>query len=110
MQTTAAFRTLPVEPRQPVLQLIRAWLRNVRGSGRTKFSQAVLPKGKLQRVCIAAGTTLACARGTLWISDGLGWEVVLEAGHSKAFECDKDLLVEALAPAQFTVSASGAPA
>ena len=107
MQTTATFRTLPAESRQPVSQFFRAWLRHLRGCGGTKFSQTVLPKGGLERVCISAGAKLACSRGTLWISDDQGWEIVLEAGRSLEFSSDEDLLVEALAPAQFTVSAAG---
>lgn len=107
MQTTATFRTLPAEPRQSVFQLLRAWLRHLRGSSGTKFSQTVLPKGGLQRICISAGATLTCSRGTLWISDTHGWEIVLEAGRSMEFDLEEDVLVEALAPAQYTVSAAG---
>lgn len=110
MQTTSAFRTLPAEPRQPIFQLFRAWLRQLRGCGGKKYSLTVLPKGSLQRVCISAGATLTCSRGTLWISDAHGWEIVLEAGRSMECNLDEDLLVEALAPAQYTVSAAGASA
>jgi hypothetical protein len=109
MQTTATFRTLPAEPRQPVFQLIRAWLRHLRGCGGTKFSQSVLPKGALKRVCVSTGSVLACSQGTLWISDDSGWEVVLEAGRSLEFDQEEDLLVEALAPARFSIGAAGVP-
>jgi len=107
MRTTATLRTLPAEPRQPVSQLFRAWLRHLRGCGGTKSLQGVLPKGALRKIRVSAGVTLACSRGTLWISDAHGWEIVLEAGRSMEFDLDKELLVEALASAHYTVGAVG---
>lgn len=107
MRTTATLRTLPAEPRQPVFQLLRAWLRHLRGCSGTQFSQGVLPKGGLRKIRVSAGATLACSRGTLWISDARGWEIVLEAGRSMEFDLDEEVLVEALAPAQYTVGAAG---
>ena len=110
MQTTAIFRTLPSDTRPSFFRLFGSWLRDFRGHPGTKFSQVSLPKGKLQRIGIAAGTAFACERGTLWITDAQGWEVVLEAGESRVCAQDGDLLVEALAPAVFTVKAGTAAA
>ena len=109
MQTTALFRTLPSEARPSFVRLLGSWLRAFRSRPGTKFAQVSLPKGGLQRIGIVAGTAFACECGTLWITDAHGWEVILEAGEARVFARDGDLLVEALAPAVFTVKAGTAP-
>jgi hypothetical protein len=109
MQTQAFLRTLPSDSRTSRFPLLRSWLRTFRGR-ETKFSQTVLPKGGLQRLRVPAGTVLACGRGTLWVTDAHGWEVVLEAGEDRIFAHEEDLLVEALAPSVFTVDAAPARA
>jgi len=110
MQTTATFRTLPSDSRSSLFQLFSAWLRGFRGRTGTKCAQAALPKGGLQRICVAADTALACERGTLWVTDAQGWEVVLEEGEARVFAREEDLLIEALVPARFTVRTTQDPA
>jgi hypothetical protein len=53
---------------------------------------------------------LSCLQGTLWITDASGWEIVLETGEEWHFSRETDLLLEALAPARFTLrAANGIP-
>jgi hypothetical protein len=107
MQTTALLRTRPSEVRG-LLSHLRTWLAGVHP--RPGSLRASLPKGGLRRVLISPGSAVSCERGTLWITDAHGGEIVLEAGESHKCARGEDLLVEALAPAVFTVKPEPAAA
>jgi|GEM_PF-6732911 Protein of unknown function (DUF2917). len=110
MQNTAIFRAPSSESRPFRFRFLRNWLRTPDSRRRPHFSPTTLSKGDLQRMRAPRGTTLSCLQGTLWITDASGWEIVLETGEEWHFSRETDLLLEALAPARFTLrAANGIP-
>lgn len=78
------------------------------------ISRMHLGRGELLRLYGAAGDTVACLGGSLWITrDGAPEDVVLSAGESMRIEGSGRVLVQAFEPARVAVgpvAALGVPA
>lgn len=103
MHSTAFYRTRPSATR-PFVPHLRNWLAGFLHRPAPQSLRGELPKGALRRIVIGPGSVVNCESGTLWITDAQGGEIILEAGESRRFNREEDLLVEALAPAFFSVN------